>query len=72
MSAPDLSEQLRKKTTQELLRWTASWKVGCHENLAGQHEIQRRRDHGTSMRGWIAIGISVVSLIVAICALLRK
>ena len=37
-----------------------------------EQEQRRRMDRGTSMRGWIAIIISVLSFIIAVIALLRK
>ena len=72
MSDMDHTEQLRKMSTHQLLRWTAGWKVGCPQRLAGEQEIQRRRDHGANLRGWIAIGIAVLSLIISLLALLKK
>ena len=73
MSEPiDYTDQFRQMSMPKLLRWTAGWKPGCYERLAGEHEIQRRKDRGASMRGWIAIVLSVVSLVVAVIALLRK
>jgi len=68
----DYTAHVQTLSTPALIRWTAGWKVGSYPRLAGEHEIQRRKDHGASLRGWIAIGLSVLSLVVSIFAILRR
>ena len=72
MTATDYSDQFRKMGMKELLQWTAGWKPGCYERLAGEQEIHDRRTKGASLRGWIAIILSVISLIVSVCVALFK
>jgi hypothetical protein len=74
MSEPphDYDPQLRKMRSAELLRWTTGWKPGCYPRIAGEEEIQRRRNVGNSMRGWIAIAIALLSLGFSIFAILHR
>jgi hypothetical protein len=73
-------ETLQKQTDEELARWTAGWNVGSESRAAGELEMQRRRDQKqqqrenvVSRRAWIAIAVSIGSLMVSILAfVLRK
>ncbi len=56
-------------STEDVAAWNASFKEGSPNRIMGELELQRRRDSGITIRSWIAIGISVVALIVAIFAL---
>ena len=68
----DHSEHVKSLKTPELIRWIAGWGEGTVPRMQGEHELQSRRAKGTELRGWIAIGISILSLLVAFFALLRK
>lgn len=71
-STPDYASVVRKMTDNEILQWNAGWKPGTHQRLAGEYELDRRRDHGLARRSWIAIGISVASLAISLFVALKK
>lgn len=73
------SEVAKKKNDLDLAHWTESWNPGYPARIAGEQEIQRRRDqkqqereNAIARRAWIAIAISIVSLIVSILACVLK
>ena len=70
MTATDYSAQFRKMRMKELLQWTAGWKPGCYERLVGEQEIHARRSKGAGMRGWLALILSILSLITSLCVAL--
>jgi hypothetical protein len=59
---------LQSKTNEELCEWIAGWndQCGIGKRLLGQHELQRRLKQPDTVRSWIAIGISVFSVLLAI------
>jgi hypothetical protein len=63
---------LRGKTNSELAEWIAGWKPSTKEYILGKAELDRRMNHGNTVRGWIAIGISGLALLVSIVALVSK
>jgi len=65
----DIPRTLRKMSTEDVAAWKASFREGTPSRALGELELQRRRDVGNRIRGWIAIGISAVALIVSIVAL---
>ena len=65
----DIPRTLRKMSTEDVAAWNASFREGTPSRALGELELQRRRDVGNRIRGWIAIGISAVALIVSIVAL---
>ena len=65
----DIPRTLRKMSTEDVAAWNASFREGTPSRALGELELQRRRDVGNRIRGWIAIGISAVALIVSILAL---
>ena len=65
-------KELLKMKEKTLVEWQSQFQKDEPQWMLAQFEWQRRNDRGTSMRGWVAIGISVLSLIVAIIALFRK
>ena len=62
---------LRKMSDKELREWTAGRKPTTGKHDAGMQEINRRKDARTNLQTWVALGMSVVSLAVAIVALSR-
>lgn len=72
MSEPDYVAHVQTLGTPELIRWIAGWKAGSYPRIAGEFELQQRRDKSGHLRGWIAIGISAVALAVSILALVLK
>ena len=65
----DIPRTLRKMSTEDVTAWNASFKEGTPSRQLGELELKRRQDLGNRIRGWIAIGISVVALAVAMLAL---
>ena len=65
----DIPRTLRKMSTEDVAAWNASFREGTPSRALGELELQRRRDVANRIRGWIAIGISTVALIVSIVAL---
>ncbi len=61
---------VRQMTDDELIEWTGGWKPSCAAHLAGIQELKRRNEIPNSRRSWIAMGISLGSLSVALAALL--
>lgn len=61
--------KLAEKTDTELAVWISGWKPGSEWHWQGLMEIERRKDKKNGLRSWLSIGISIVSLIVAITAL---
>ncbi|HWW02641.1 MAG TPA: hypothetical protein VNZ64_23280 [Candidatus Acidoferrum sp.] len=64
--------QLFSMDDKKLAEWQSRFQADEPQWRLAEHEWQRRKDRGTSVRGWIAIGISLLSLVVAVFALLRK
>jgi len=62
----------RRKTDGELAEWIAGWKPGTKDYILGMAELDRRKNRGNTVRGWIAIGLSVLALIVSVIALFYK
>lgn len=60
---------LRRMEIDNLYRWTVDRSNSPSQQLAGREEIQRRNVKPESVRSWIAVGISVVALVVAGLAL---
>jgi hypothetical protein len=65
----DIPRTLRKMSTEDVAAWNASFREGTPSRTLGDLELQRRRDVGNRIRGWIAIGISAAALIVSVVAL---
>jgi hypothetical protein len=59
---------LRKKTNQELCVWIASWNddAGRGNRLIGEEELNRRFRSSDAFRSWVAIGISLVALVISV------
>ncbi len=63
---------LKQKSDSELAEWIAGWKPGSKDHILGMAELDRRKNRGNTIRGWIAIAISVLALVVSITALFYK
>ena len=59
---------LRKKSNEELCEWIAGYNDhrGIGYRLLGQHELERRLHRPNAFRSWVAIGISVVALVISV------
>lgn len=65
----DIPTTLRRMSTEDVAGWCESFEPGTANRILGELELQRRRDRGPRIRSWIAIGLSVTALIVALVAL---
>ena len=63
---------LKQKSDSELAESIAGWKPGTKNHILGMAELDRRKNRGNTVRGWIAIIISILALIVSIVALFYK
>jgi hypothetical protein len=63
---------IRKMSDGELADWIAGWKPSTKDYILGMAELDRRKNRGNTLRGWIAIGVSLLALIVSVVALLYK
>lgn len=63
---------LRTKSDHELAEWIAGWKPGTKDHILGMAELDRRKNMGNTIRGWIAIAISLLALLLSIVALFLK
>jgi hypothetical protein len=61
---------LRNKTDEELCEWIGGWNdvKGAGYRVLGNHELQRRLRRPDAVRSWIAIGISLVAVVISITA----
>jgi len=62
-------ETLRGLSDEDLHKFIAGWKVGTADHIAGERELRRREGMSVAMRSWIAIGCSVVAVIISFVAL---
>jgi hypothetical protein len=59
---------LRTKSTEAVCEWIAGWneKNGAGKRLIGMQELRRRLSRPEAIRSWIAVGISLVAVLVAL------
>lgn len=60
---------LEEKTDAELHQWIASHEPGSDRHVEGIQELIRRNETPVRKREWIAIGIAIASIAVAIIAI---
>jgi hypothetical protein len=60
--------ELRTKTDDELVEWLSGWKEGTKYYIAGMIELKRRQERPNEIRGWIAVAVSAVSLVISLIA----
>jgi hypothetical protein len=67
MEPPEL-KAMRKMSTERLCKYIAGWSGRESEPwaLLGRHELERRLRRPDAVRSWIAIVISIVSLLVSV------
>lgn len=63
---------IKKMSDDDLADWIAGWKPGTKDYILGMAELDRRKNRGNTVRGWIAIAVSILALLVAIAALFYK
>ena len=62
---------LRAMSDDELREWTAGRKPATNKHTAGLEEMTRRKDFKVNLRTWAALGVSLISLALAIVAFSR-
>lgn len=67
----DWIAEAARKPTPALLHWMAGWKRSTPQYLAAQYVLAQRKAHGTTIRGWIALTLSILSFLLSLLALLR-
>ncbi|NOQ89853.1 MAG: hypothetical protein GQ549_02795 [Gammaproteobacteria bacterium] len=60
--------KLKEKSDAELHGWLAGHESDTPEYLAGIRELMERNDAPVNRREWIAMGAAIISIIVAIIA----
>ncbi len=60
---------LKEKSDAELHEWIAGHESTTIEYLAGIQELMERNDAPVNRREWIAIGIAIISIAVAVTAI---
>ena len=65
-------EDLPYLSLEDLFEWTAGFKEGTKDYVAGSFGIKRRQERPNEVRGWLAIVFSIVSIGIAIAAFLDK
>lgn len=65
----DIPTTLRRMSTEDVAGWCESFELGSANRILGELELQRRRDRGLRIRIWVATGLSLAALIVALVAL---
>ncbi len=67
-------ELFADKSDKELCEWIAGYneQSGLGFRLLGNHELQRRLRRPDAIRSWIAVGISIIALLVAILTQLAR
>ena len=68
----DIPTTLRRMPTEDVAGWCESFEAGTANRILGEMELQRRRDRGLRIRGWIAMALSMAALVVSILALLAS
>ena len=67
---PTKLKDLRTKTDDELVEWIAGWKEGTFDHVIGMLELKRRQERPNEIRGWIAIFIAALAVILSFAAIL--
>jgi hypothetical protein len=67
--ATDYKKKFGQMSDHEVYEYTAGLKESTAGHLAGKTEIERRNSKPAALRSWIAIGISVLALIVSALAI---
>lgn len=65
-------DQVRRLSTRELRVTIATNPITSWRRHYAEVELRRRENLWTGMRGWIAIAVSIVALIISLAALLTR
>jgi hypothetical protein len=57
-----------KRRTKNSVSWIAGWndQRGIGHRLLGQHELQRRLRQPEAFRSWLALGVSMLALVLTV------
>ena len=58
----------RTMTDDELVEDLSGWKEGTKDYIACMIELKRRQERPNEIRGWIAVAVSAVSLVISLIA----
>ena len=58
----------RAMTDDELVEDLSGWKEGTKDHIACMIELKRRQEQPNEIRGWIAVVVSAVSLVISLIA----
>jgi hypothetical protein len=64
------TEELKNKTNEELAEWMAGWSVNTGNYILAEIEFKRRMNKNNNIRGWVAIILSLVAIIISIITLI--
>jgi len=62
-------KELQTKTDEALAEWMAGWRSDTGNYILAEMEFKRRLNKSNEIRGWIAIVLSIVAIIISIAAL---
>ena len=63
---------LKKMSDRDLAEYQAGWRPDTRQYILAEMEIQSRLQQPGALRSWIAIGLSVIALLLSIVALFIK
>lgn len=72
MSLEITSEEIRKLKDEELADLMFQYKPTARPHVLAVRELARRQNLPNEVRGWIALGLSIVAILVSIFSLLKK
>ncbi|CAN7189780.1 hypothetical protein [Acidovorax sp. LjRoot117] len=64
--------QLRAMSDPALIEHMAGWRENSAEWLLAKQEFDRRAARGSEIRGWVAIGLSILAILISVFALVKK
>ena len=65
------SQELKLKTDEELAEWMAGWKEHTGNYILAEIEFKRRLNKNNEIRGWIAVVLSILAIVISITALIN-
>jgi hypothetical protein len=66
------ASEVRRLSQAALLGARSGWKQDSADWAVCNAEVQRRLSAAANWRAWVSMGISILSLVVAVVALLRR
>ena len=65
-------KDLRRMTDEDLAQYMTGWKETTQNYIMCEIEFKRRLQAGNEVRGWIALGLSVLAILISIVALISN